>query len=124
MKKNNIFDIQEYLNELGVEVDERMAVATKEAATTAVKELKAKSAAEFGEGEYSRGWTFKKTADGYVIYNKPAYRLTHLLEKGHDIVGPDKKKHGRTPARPHIKPVEESTEKLLEDLVMKELNNL
>lgn len=124
MKKNNIFDIQEYLNELGVEVDECMAVATKEAAKTAVKELKAKSAAEFGDGEYSRGWTFKKTADGYVIYNKPAYRLTHLLEKGHDIVGPDKKKHGRTPARPHIKPVEESTEKLLEDLVMKELNNL
>jgi len=123
MKTNSIWGLQEYLKDLGVEIDGKMTVVTEEAAKQAVSELKAKSAAEFGDGPYARGWSKKKTASGYVIYNKE-YRLTHLLEKGHDIVGPDKKKHGRTPARPHIKPVEEATNKMVEDLMMKELDDL
>lgn len=123
MKTNSIWGLQEYLKDLGVRVDENMTVATEAAARAAVKELKAKTAAMYGDGPYARGWKKTRTGYGYVIYNEE-YRLTHLLEYGHDVIGPDKKKHGRTQARPLIKPVEEETIKLFEDLTTKELNNL
>lgn len=66
---------------------------------------KLKSTSPHKSGDYSRGWTSRKDALGYVIYNAKKPGLTHLLENGHVT----RNQYGtwkRTPAHPHIKTVE------------------
>lgn len=59
-------------------------------------------------GKYRKGWRVKKEggALGQVstatVYNATRYRLTHLLEHGHQKAG-----GGRVEGTPHIAPVEE-----------------
>lgn len=57
--------------------------------------------------KYNKGWTVKKTKRDKTaqIHNATEYQLTHLLEKGHALVG-----GGRTQAFPHIAPVAEKCE--------------
>ena len=74
----------------------------------AVKKLRADSPK--ASGDYAKNWSIKTKSvmynTVYVIYNKaPTYRLTHLLENGHDVVV-NGKKVGHAPAHPHIAPVE------------------
>lgn len=66
----------------------------KEAAAEAVKELKKGGPYEERTGKYTKDWTYKQTdkrtsaitgLNGYTIYNKKNYQLTHLLEKGHQL---------------------------------------
>lgn len=100
----------------GVTIDS-MKAAVDKASKEAVRELKSSSPKR--NGAYARSWTSKKTklANKYAyektVYNKDHYRLTHLLEKGHRVVGA---KNGRTwvDARPHIEKVEK---KAVETLV-------
>ena len=60
-----------------------------------------------GGGAYAKNWAVKRDKFGHAtVYNKaPTYRLTHLLENGHDIIR-DGKKVGEAAAKPHIKAVE------------------
>lgn len=77
-------------------------------------------------GAYAKSWAVKKdrsTKQWFfkkIVYaQSPQYRLTHLLEKGHKVVGA---KNGRTwvDARPHIKNVEqEAIEELVEEIKKK-----
>ena len=77
-------------------------------------------------GAYAKSWAVKKDRSvkqwSYtkIVYaESPHYRLTHLLEKGHKVVGA---KNGRTwvDARPHIKNVEqEAIEELLDEIKKK-----
>ena len=77
-------------------------------------------------GAYAKSWAVKKdrsTKQWFfkkIVYaESPQYRLTHLLEKGHKVVGA---KNGRTwvDARPHIKNVEqEAIEELLDEIKKK-----
>jgi len=77
-------------------------------ARDAAQKLKAESARTHGNGEYARNWAVKKERGSAVVYNKaPTYRLTHLLENGHDIVRNGKKVGEYRPKEKHIKPVEE-----------------
>ena len=75
-----------------------------------VKELRQTSPK--ASGEYAKSWTQNRTpwkkGQGYerVAYNDKHYRLTHLLEYGHDIIR-NGRKVGRAPAQPHIKQAEE-----------------
>lgn len=100
----------------GVTVD-NMKAAVDKVSKEAVRELKGSSPRR--SGAYAKSWTSKKTkltnkwAYEKTVYNKDHYRLTHLLEKGHKVVGA---KNGRTwvDARPHIEKVEK---KAVETLV-------
>lgn len=69
---------------------------------------KLKSTSPKRSGDYAKNWSVKKENGYAVVYNKaPTYRLTHLLENGHDVVDRNGEKVGHAPAHPHIKPVEE-----------------
>lgn len=103
----------------GVTIDS-MKAAVDKASKEAVRELKSSSPKR--NGAYARSWTSKKKklANKYAyektVYNKDHYRLTHLLEKGHRVVGA---KNGRTwvDARPHIEKVEQkAVEKLVNEM--------
>ena len=100
----------------GVTIDS-MKAAVDKASKEAVRELKSSSPKR--NGAYARNWAAKKTKQANkwayekTVYNKDHYRLTHLLEKGHRVVGA---KNGRkwVDARPHIAKVEQ---KAVETLV-------
>lgn len=98
-----------------------------ETADDAVKELRSAHPAGSGKygswDKYDKGWakrssTMKTKEKGIlaVVYNKDHYRLTHLLEKGHALVG-----GGRTQAFPHIAPVEQQCEENLIKNIRKNL---
>ena len=122
-------DFSAWMNTLLDEYGAEVAAVTAEAADKASKEardkLKSKSTGSFQDitGSYRRGWrvTFKKTNTGVEarVYNKTDYRLTHLLEFGHQM-----RNGGRAKAFPHIAAVndqaiaqfEKNLKKGLEDL--------
>lgn len=82
-------------------VTESLEQAKDDISKEAVAELKATSPKK--TGDYAKGWSRKKTAKGYVVYNRTDYQLTHLLEYGHA-----KRNGGRTRSIPHIEPVEQT----------------
>lgn len=95
---------------------ETMKKAIDKTSKQAVRDLKAESPKR--TGAYAKSWTSKvdkKTsvlAYEKIVFNKKHYRLTHLLEKGHDV-----KRNGRVvghanPIR-HIAEVEQDAVKTL-----------
>jgi len=93
-------------------------------ARDAVKRLKTTSPKAPGGGEYAKNWSVKKEYGKDIVYNKaPTYRLTHLLENGHDIVH-NGQKVGHAAAQPHIKPVEEWVQEELPKRLEEALNNV
>ena len=100
----------------GVTVDS-MKAAVDKVSKEAVRELKGSSPRR--TGAYAKSWTSKKTkltnkwAYEKTVYNKDHYRLTHLLEKGHKVVGA-KNGRARVDPIPHIEKVEK---KAVETLV-------
>ena len=109
--------IQKTLAEYEGVTVESMKAAVDKASKEAVRELKSSSPNR--TGAYAKSWTSTKTkltnkwAYEKTVYNKDHYRLTHLLEKGHKVVGA---KNGRTRVDPipHIEKVEK---KAVETLV-------
>lgn len=83
-------------------------------ARDAAQKLRATSPRAPGGGDYAKSWAVKKERGRAVVYSRaPHYRLTHLLENGHDIVR-DGKKIGHVDPQVHIKPVEEWTQEEIE----------
>lgn len=117
-KDNSLLDINLILAQYATTVDKGMDEALKSTAKDAVDKLKSTSPKE--KGTYAKSWKVKKGKKlYYVVYNEQ-YQLTHLLEKGHDVVAWGKK-CGRTKAKPHIAPVndwvkEEAVKRLEENL--------
>lgn len=113
--------MQEVLNEYSVEVVKASNEAVVQTARKDVRDLK--GASRFFKSrrnhQYARSWTFRKEGKdelgsvSCVVYNRE-YQLTHLLEKGHDIV-----RNGITvghyEGHAHIKDVADRTGKALED---------
>lgn len=90
--------------------------SAEEAGEAGVELLKKTSPRRVRSGKYARSWETVKTLGPYgttvTIRNKKHYRLTHLLEKGHQ-----NRDGGRTPGIPHIAPAEEEVvQKFVEDV--------
>lgn len=111
--------ILEYLENFKDVTEEACESGVLTTAEEAVKDLRSAHPAGSGKygswDEYDSGWTkrvskMKTKEKGIlaVVYNEKHYRLTHLLEKGHALVG-----GGRTQAFPHIAPVEQKCEENL-----------
>jgi hypothetical protein len=89
--------------------EEEMTQIARDVAKEGVKKLKATSPRGKSKDSYAKGWTVKYTRVGsnkfnFTVYNKTKPGLTHLLEKGHQIV---QGKGGRAKAYPHIAKVEQ-----------------
>lgn len=81
---------------------------------------------KYKDGDYAKSWTYDKNQiksgrwiHSTVVYNKKHYRLTHLLENGHDLIR-NGKRYGYYKGNPHIKPARDvAEEKLFENMVSK-----
>ena len=113
----------EILGDYSEEVRDVAMKCAKKAAKETTEELHATSPrAPHGGGEYAASWTNKKQGTGYVVYNKEHYRLTHLLENGHESFNqyggsyrfvPPAKKHIATAEQNGIRVMEEEIERTL-----------
>lgn len=121
-------EIAKTMKEYQGATEEVVDKAISDTAKDALEKLK--NANPSGSGQYSdwksynKGWkimqtkTDKRYHKKATIHNSTKYRLTHLLEKGHALVG-----GGRTRAFPHIAPVAEKAEEELMDNIKRGINN-
>lgn len=116
------FDVAKQLNDIiksyNWDAREKIKEAGKACAKEMAKELRTSANLVGGftkhSGKYNRGWSSKPQEGhsggryfySYVVYNKDQYRLTHLLEKGHNVPN-NKRGKQRVAAYPHIAPLEE-----------------
>ena len=107
------------LEEYSKLASETVEKAARTSARDAVQKLKSTSPRK--TGDYASGWASKKQGHGYVVYNRKAPGLTHLLEKGH-VTRNKYGTYGRTPAHVHIAPVEAEAVEEFEQNVRKGLN--
>lgn len=116
--------VMKELDAYGVEVGLEVEKVSKEVAKDAARRLNKESPKR--TGDYAESWTVdagktKRTRHTVIVHAEtPEYRLSHLLEKGHQC-----KKGGRVighaPAQVHIAPVEKSAVEQLERELRKRL---
>lgn len=129
-KLEGILEINEILNDYCDDIQNGISKIAQEVAKEDVNNLRNQNLAEAPQyqvrsGEYNRGWTIKTTRGmnhiSCIVHNKDHYQLTHLLEKGHNLIGRDGTSKGRTRAFPHIAPVEKKSNEIfkrkVEDLI-------
>lgn len=100
--------------------------ATTNTAKHVVKELRnahPPGSEKYGSWDaYRKGWRATKETKvqkyrfDMIVHNKTHYRLTHLLEKGHALIG-----GGRTQAFEHIRPIQQRAEDIFVDEIIHEL---
>lgn len=103
--------VEDVLGDYAAEVTDGVQDAVKAVAKDTVREVRKRSPVDSGAYKKSWGQTTTKETPGSIIitiHNRKHYRLTHLLENGHALVG-----GGRTRAQPHIAPAEKAAEKEL-----------
>lgn len=100
-------EIMRQMEEYTEEVKETTQDVAMNVSEKAVKKLRANSPKSKNSGRYAKGWTRETDRNGITVYNKsPTYRLTHLLEKGHQLKRGGRK-IGEVRAYPHIEEVEQ-----------------
>lgn len=106
-------EIQKILEQYGEEVEQNMAQIVDATAQKAAQTLRATSPVNpkgKQSGAYARGWRVEKSTmksarglnTSATVYNTHP-QLPHLLEHGHAL-----RQGGRSPAIPHIAPVEDA----------------
>lgn len=126
--KISIADLNDSIIKVLSEYKENIDEDVKETANKIAKEAKEdlindspRSRKERSQ-KYYKGWAIKKKINKngkhvLAIWNKTNYRLTHLLEFGHDV-----KNGGRAKAIPHIRKVEEKMSKEFEEELKKKIS--
>lgn len=99
-------EIHKQLKEYTDEVKEDVWQTAMNVSEKAVVKLREESPKRKNGGEYAGDWKRSTDRFGIVIYNKNTYRLTHLLEKGHQLKRGGRKIGTDVPAHPHIAKVE------------------
>lgn len=129
MATKGILDIKDILDDYSTEIQEGIEEIAKQTAKEDVNKLKhTTNTYKVRSGKYNKGWTYTNTLKAkysfnYVVHNKDNYQLTHLLEKGHRIIGRDGTIKGQAKAFPHIAPVEEISNKTYETQVENLIKN-
>lgn len=125
--KISIYDLNDSIFKVLSEYKENIDEEVKETANKIAKEAKEdlindspRSKKERNQ-KYYKGWAIKKKINKngkYVlaVWNKTNYRLTHLLEFGHNV-----KNGGKVKAVPHIRKVEEKMSKEFEEELKKKI---
>lgn len=124
MSKVNIdkleLEVARVLDRYSVMTSEVAKEVVEKTAKDTVKRLKELSPKD--RGNYANTWKYDKSQIkrglwrfSTVVYNEKNYRLTHLLEYGHDIFNKKGEKKGRTTAQPHIAKAE--------DIALEEMTN-
>lgn len=104
-------ELEQILDNAFTDVERGTEDAARTSAAESVAALKSASPRRPGHGEYAAGWAFQKSENakiGFVVWNPKHYRLTHLLEKGHQVCNQYGGPWGRARAHRHIKPVEQA----------------
>lgn len=121
---SDFINVEETAREIAkslAEYDQEVADATKKVVDDVTKETvdELRKTGPKRTGQYRRNWTKRqayedKKTKRNTVYNNKEYRLTHLLEKGHDITR-NGVVIGHARPHPHIAAVEKKTiEKLQE----------
>lgn len=115
-------EIIKAMKQLTVDAVKKINAASEPIASKYAAQLAAESPKN--SGKYAKNWRVGisageqglKTVD---VYNPKHYRLTHLLEKGHQL-----RQGGRTKAQPHFVKIEEQAHAEFEKEVEKIFDNL
>lgn len=116
---------------------DKYAVMTYKVASEVVEQTAKDTVARLKElspknrGNYAKTWKYDKSQIkrglwrfSTVVYNSKNYRLTHLLEYGHDIVNKKGERKGRTDAQPHISTAEEIAKEEMVNNMIDALSNI
>lgn len=128
MAIKGVLEINSILDKYAKDIARDITTDAEIVAKQGVTELKnTTSTYHVRSGDYNRGWRVKtdKLNNGgkSIIHNATDYQLTHLLEKGHDIVGRDGQKKGQAKAFPHISIVEQKCIEEYMKMVEKDIEN-
>lgn len=118
IKSNKFYvAINDVLSGYALAVNEGVASAVNQTAKKSLAVVRQKSPVRFGD--YKKGWASTTTKNSVIIHNKKQYRLTHLLEHGHQLP-----QGGRAKAYPHIRPAEQEAERILPQLVKQAIEEI
>lgn len=128
MAVKGILQINDILNEYSRDIQNGIEDIAKDVAKDDAKKLRdTRNTYKVRSGNYNKGWTVKtekgRMSIQCIVHNKDNYQLTHLLEKGHRIIGRDGSVKGQTKAFPHIAPVEQESNKEYEQRVENLIKN-
>ena len=99
--------IQEIMESVNDSVKGILKEASLDAAESTCRQVKSNSMQfKSRRHAYANSWGVSAVRDGYVVHNKRHYRLTHLLEHGHDVSNQWGATGHRAGAHPHIAPAE------------------
>ena len=128
MASKGILDVKNILNDYSRDIQEGIGEAAQQVAKNDVEKLRTTSNTyKVRTGKYNKGWRVKTDKGRYsitcIVHNKDNYQLTHLLEKGHKIIGRNGTVVGHAKAYPHIAPVEQESNREFERKVENLIKN-